>query len=208
MLFRSIAIFGGDDPFNWPSSAIRYERQVRETLGPSTDSHFRMYFIEHAPHGSPFQDAPERSVFVGPAARKALEDLVAWVESETAPAPSTRYKLDTMNQLILPDSAAGRRGCQPLVHLTVGGRSGRLETGVGTELAFRAVAEDPDNQVARIEVDFEGRGKYADAKAVEGSRSAADFRHAYSSPGTYFATARVTDSSGIQNLGSIRVVVK
>jgi len=154
---------------------------------------------------------------------KALDDLMRWIEEGVAPAPGTRYALDEMNQLVLPPSAAERGGHQPLFALPADGRTERLEVAVGRRLTFTVQAEDPDNDLLQIEIDFEGDHAFDGSAPATGAKAAATFNHAYDQPGTYFATARVTHATasvgtpperlgirlqGSQNIDQVRIVVE
>ena len=63
-------------------------------------------------------------------------------------------------------------------------------------------AEDPDNEVVRAEMDFEGDNQFDETKPVRGKRVNADFSYRYDKPGVYFATVRVTDSTAIRGARS------
>src|SRR4029453_16841106 len=58
---------------------------------------------------------------VGGILHQALLDLAEWAERGVAPLPSTRYRRDAMNQVVLPAKASERFGHQPMVHLTANG---------------------------------------------------------------------------------------
>jgi dienelactone hydrolase len=214
---KMIAMFGADDFNVWPATGVRYHKAVLRALGKRTDDHFRIHFFEHGVHGGAAPNALDRQVPDGLVTYKALDDLMAWVERGVAPAPGTRYSLDKQNQLVLPKSAAARGGYQPVVELRAGGETARLEIAPGAEVKFHAEAEDPDNEVVREEIDFEGDNQFDETQNVRGKKVVVEFRHRYDKPGTYFPTVRVTDStliagapsrSGLQNLASVRVVVK
>src|SRR5262249_38391283 len=114
---KMIAVFGTDDPLMWPPVAIRYHRRVREALGATVDQHVRLHFVAHGVHGAPLQTALHRQTPNQPAVRKALDDLMAWVERGVQPAPGTEYTIDDLNQIVLPATAAARKGYQPVVRL-------------------------------------------------------------------------------------------
>jgi hypothetical protein len=123
--------------------------------------------------------------------------------------------VDREGQLVLPKSARTRGGYQPVVHLVAEGKSDRVETTAGATIRFHMEAEDPDNEVVRAEMDFEGDNRYDESRAVRGKKVSADFSFRYETPGVYFPTVRVTDSTAvrgarqaaIQNLATIRVIV-
>jgi hypothetical protein len=212
---KLIAVFGADDFNVWPSVGVRYHQAVLRELGARTGDHFRIHFIEHGQHSKVDPSALDRQVADGHVVYKALDDLMAWVE-RGVPAPSgTTYTLDADNQLVFPQSAGARGGYQPVVELYADGRTGRLEIAPGAEVRFHVEAEDPDNDVIRAEMDFEGDNRFDETRPVRGKKVTADFSHRYDQPGVYFATVRVTDSTaihgarvgGIQNLASVRVII-
>lgn len=213
---KMIAVFGLDDPLMWPSVAIRYQRQVRQALGMQADDHFRLHLLEHGVHGAPQQNALHRQIPVQGAVYKALDDLMAWVEQGIAPVPGTTYTLGELNRIILPKSARERRGYQPVATLTANGKVGRVEVAAGAEVVLSMEAEDPDNELTQVEVDFEGDGRFDETKKLQGKKATAQFTRRYDKAGQYFPTVRVTDSTGskgsrargIQNLASIRIVVR
>ena len=205
---KMIAVFGTDDPLMWPTIAFRYHARARQAFGAAFDDHFRLHFLEHGVHGAPIPSAPHRQIPNQPAVRKALDDLMAWVERGNAPAAGTQYSIDEFNQIVLPGTAAQRKGYQPLVWL----RAARA----AQDAILEVEAEDPDNEVVRVDIDFEGDGKFDETRAVRGKRISSAFRHDYPGPGVYYPTARVVDSTvspatnpaGIQNLATVRVEIK
>ncbi len=208
---KMIAVLGADDPLMWPTVAFRYHRRARQHFGERIDQHFRLHFLEHGVHGAPLASALHRQVPNLAAVRKALDDLMAWVEDGRAPVPGTQYRLDELNQVVLPAGAAQRQGYQPVVTL----RGPERRVSAGQKVVLQVQAEDPDNEVIRVEIDYEGDGKFDETLQVRGKQVAARFEHVWSQPGVYYPTARVTDSTvspatqpaGIQNLAAIRLAV-
>jgi len=208
-------MFGADDFNVWPSIGVRYHEAVKQALGANAADHFRIHFFEHGVHGGVLPNAGDRQVADGPVTYKALDDLMAWVERGVAPPPGTSYTVDADGQLVLPKSAAGRGGYQPVVALQADGKSGRLEIQAGAEVRFHADAEDPDNEIIRAEMDFDGDNHFDQTETVRGKKVSVEFAHRYDKAGVYFATVRVTDSTdvrgapgkGLQNLSTVRVVV-
>ncbi len=202
---KMIALFGADDHMVWPTEGMRYHRLVERALGAKAGDQFRIHFLEKGPHG------PNLA-----AIHKALDDLMAWVELNTPPVSGTRYSVSGVNSLSFPKTAALRGGYQPVVTLAANGKSARIEIAAGQEVAFEVVAEDPDNEVIRVEMDFDADGQFEQSQEVRGKRITARFTHRYQAAGTYFPVAQVTDSTtsngsrakGIQNITSVRVVVR
>ncbi len=149
---RTIVFENLFDPGSYPFVANFYAGQVRRALGPSAaDRMFRLYYQDNAPHGA-FPNATDGSTeaavkhkvaSVGGILNQALLDLAAWVERGVEPLPSTRYRQDDMNQIVLPASAKERRGLQPVVTLLADGRL-RTHVRVNQSVALAATAEMPD----------------------------------------------------------------
>lgn len=213
---KMICVYGADDPLIWNSLALHYQDLVRAALGRAAADHYRLHFLEHAVHGLVTPGAEARQVLNIVAMFRALEEVMAWVETGARPQPGTAYSADENFQITLPDSAAARGGYQPVIRLRANGRAGRIELEPGQEMTLSVQAEDPDNDLAKIEVDWEGDGKYEAVQELSGRKTQLEFRHKYTAPGTYFPAVRVTDATvvpgipfrGIQNVQSLRAVVK
>jgi hypothetical protein len=52
-------------------------------------------------------------------------------------------RLDSMNQLVLSKSAAERKGYQPVVQVSTGGKSKHVEVAVGKEIVFLSESGRP-----------------------------------------------------------------
>ncbi len=206
----------------FPWQADWYRSRVAEHLGAKTDEHFRLWYTEHALHGDePELEDPTRVVSYQGVLQQALRDLAAWVEKGVAPPPSTTYQI-VDGQVIVPASAAARRGIQPVVTLRVEGGE-RAEVSVGQPVAFEATIEVPPDAGSVVDAawDFEGAGTFPvverlqDSRAL-GNRVALRTVHTFTEPGTYFPALRAvsqrdgdpsTPYARIQNLGRVRVVV-
>ena len=202
---KLITIFGADDPLDWPTLADRYHRKVRGCLDEKIDDQFRIYFMERGGH---FRRLSSAGIIA-----QAYEDMLAWVERDDPPPPSTQYTLDGMNQLVLPDTAAERKGYQPVVRLKANGAPHRVEVSTGEEVEFLVEAKDPDNELAVVEMDFQKDGNLDDRKEFNGVTARARFVHSYDKPGSYVAEAWVSDATDtcrgpIQNYSAVRVIVK
>lgn len=210
---KVIAVYGTRDTLVWPTNAFRYARLVQEHLGPDTDNHFRLHFVENGVHHPLGQNDPAHFVGRVPLVHQALEELMAWVEDAVPPQADTGFTVDEMNQLHLEASVELRRGYQPVVSIAAGNEYPILETTQGAEVIFQVLANDPDGEVVSCEIDFEGDGTFDETQDVRGKAVDCVFRHAYATSGTFFPTARVTDNTagvtaaGIQNLAAMRVVV-
>lgn len=206
-----------------PWQADWYRNRVRQQLGDKADQQLRLWYTDHAVHGdvnpATGGEDPARVVSYLPTLQEALRDLAAWVERGTPPPASTNYRIDD-GQVIVPPTAAERRGVQPVVTLRVaGGR--RAEVRVGQPVSFSGTIEAPPQagSVVAAEWDFDGAGKFPLTSPVKpGERKvtvSATYR--FDKPGTYFPSLRGTSQrpsaantpyGRIQNLDRVRVVVK
>src|SRR3546814_13121010 len=85
---------------------------------------------------------------------------------------------------------------QPVVSSSIDGKA-RAEVAVGDEFTLSAAAEVPAGQgtIVAVEWDFDGTGRFPVAEeGVDGTAESGRYeRHpSYATPGTYFATVRVT----------------
>jgi hypothetical protein len=209
---KMILLYGTDDPLIWPSLAGQYWRDVQRAQGPRVPN-ARLHFIEHGGHGGVPQGMEARQVLMMAAFRKALDELIPWVEDNKAPTRGTSFQIDPEYlQVKLPLTAQLRGGYQPVVRIQ--GLPAKVPADSG--VTIRVSAEDPDNDLALVEMDFEGDGVFEEKQNVSGRNASVVFHHKYLKPGTYFPTARVTDSTtspgsqfrGIQNLATVRLEVE
>lgn len=206
------------DAFPW--MADWYRTQAREALGGRFDDSFRLYFVDHAQHGSPVGLAAQaRTVSYQGGLQQALRDLSAWVERDVRPPAETRYDV-VDSQVEVPATARQRRGIQPVVTLEVNAGE-RADVAVGQPVTFTARIQAPPRagKVVAAEWDFEGVGNYPVAAQLGQPRSTVTLSatYSFSEPGTYFpvlrgASQREGDSqtpfARIQNLDRVRVVVR
>ena len=194
---------------------------MKEALGERLDDNLRLWFTEHAIHGDDAKNTVH-TVTYGSSLHQALLDVSAWVEKGAAPPASTSYKV-VDGQVVIPATAAERKGIQPVVRLKANGGA-RAEVAAGEAVTFTAVVEAPPDtgKVVAAEWDFEGAGTFATAEKIRnapagGERVTLKNTHVYLEPGTYFATLRATSQragkaeaalTGIGNIGRVRVVVK
>ena len=207
----------------FPWQADWYLSRAKAYLRDSTDNYLRLWYTDKALHGdlNNLED-PTRSVNYLGVLQQALRDLVAWVEKGIAPPATTNYKIED-GQVIIPATAAERKGVQPVVTLKANGGE-RADVAKGKPVTFTAVVEVPPHtgKVVAAEWDFEGTGSFPGRGTFtptnkEGSRATLKTTHAFDKPGTYFPALRVTSQrqgdaktpyARIQNLGRVRVVVK
>jgi hypothetical protein len=207
-----------------------YHRKVRSYHGEETDDFYRLWWVENAPHATaelflpavlPDKDPGtwrSRLVDYDGVIQEALRCIVAWVEDGVAPPKTTSYRYSGDSGLILADAGAERGGVQPLVWAEVNG-SARTEVKVGEQVTFTGLAEQPagTGTIVSARWDFLGNGSFAHDHSLEDDMSSikVEATHAYTQPGTYFASFRVgarrdgTKSKGlsIENGARVRVVV-
>jgi hypothetical protein len=206
-----------------PWQADWYRSKVREHRGDDTDANFQLWYIDRALHaGGARQEDPTRTVSYVGALQQALRDLSRWVEQGIDPPAPTQYRMDD-GQVVVPATAAERRGIQPVVLLEVNGGA-RADVAVGEQVAFTGTIEVPPGagSVVVAEWDFEGTGDFPLASELQGNpgerqKVTVQTRYGFSKPGTYFPTLRgisqrdgdaATPFGRVHNLGRVRVVVK
>jgi hypothetical protein len=203
-----------------PWQADWYRQRVQAHLGAGTDANFRLYYTDHALHGDePTQDAATRIVTYVPVLQQALHDLSQWVEKGTPPPAGTSYQVK-QGQIVVPATAAERKGIQPVVGLKVGGGES-IRARVGEAVRFTGTITVPPGtgSIVGAEWDFDGSGGFTETSAVARGAKTATVRitHSFDKPGTYFPALRgisqrdgdaATPYARIQNLGRVRVVVQ
>ncbi|MEO6092837.1 MAG: PKD domain-containing protein [Novosphingobium sp.] len=200
-----------------PWQADWYRGQVRQHLGAAADQHYRLYYTDHALHGG--VEDPSRIVSYIPVLQQALRDLSAWVEKGTPPPASTQYRIID-GQVVVPATAAQRKGIQPVVTLKANGGA-RAVVRAGQPVALTGTIAVPPGAgtVVAAEWDFDGKGKFPESSSVApGARSiSVATTHSFDRPGTYFPALRgfsqrqgdaSTPYARIPNLGRVRVVVQ
>jgi hypothetical protein len=217
------------DEAAFPWNADSYRTMVQKALGPSFNDNYRLWFVDHAMHtgpwvgpGDPRPVITTRIINYMGVLQQALRDLSDWVEKGLAPPESTAYKV-VDGQVMVPPTAAERKGIQPVVTVKANGGE-RAEVVVGENVEFTAVIEVPPGAgtVVAAHWDFEGAGDYPVREQFDYTNSlftcmTLKTTHAFSEPGTYFPALRVashrqgdfkTRFCRIQNLGRVRVVVQ
>ncbi|KAM5529930.1 pkd domain containing protein [Fusarium oxysporum f. sp. phaseoli] len=206
------------DAFPW--HADWYRTEVKEALGDRFGQNFRLYYTANADHYlEPVpQDQLTRIVSYHPAYEQHLRDLSAWVEKGKQPPAETSYSVGH-GQVKVPASAAQRKGIQPIVDLTVSGKT-QIVTKARQVVSFKAHIEVPPGtgSVTSVEWDFEGTGDFEAAGSFKKGKAVLDVAasRSYQTRGTYFAAVRVTSNRNgdantayaqVANLGRVRVVV-
>jgi hypothetical protein len=203
------------DAYAW--QADWYRSRVKNAIGAGFEDNFALWFVDRAHHENPLTPLQRTQVasYSG-ALQQALRDLAKWVEQGVKPSQTQYQILDT--QVVVPTSATGRRGVQPLVDLLANG-SARAETKAREPVALTAMIEVPPGagKVVSAEWDFEGTGDFTPAEiSAPAERITVAASHAYAKPGTYFAVIRVgsqregnaeTAYGRVLNLARARIVV-
>ncbi|WP_420540266.1 S-layer homology domain-containing protein [Paenibacillus polymyxa] len=205
------------DMGSFPWHSDWYSARVKQYLGESFDDHFRVWFNDNADHYDNGASTYTVVQYDG-ILEQALRDLSAWVEQGVAPAESTQYKV-VDGQIKLPESAAERKGIQPLVDLLVNGTT-KIHVKTGQRVTFqgKAVVPPGNSKVVKTEWDFEGTGNYKKVSFGTPEASVTESVYfTYTKPGTYYPALRVTAQrdgdeespfTRIENLERVRVVVE
>lgn len=202
-----------------------YRDKVKANLGDKTDDIFRLWFTDKALHGDlSKQEYPTRTVSYLGVLQQALRDVSQWVENGIEPPATTNYKIED-GQVIVPTTAAERKGIQPVVQLKVNNAK-RANIAKGKSVTFSATIDVPPHtgKIVSAEWDFEGGGTFPIKTAAKdfkvpksGEQVTLTTTYMFSKSGTYFPTLRVasqregdvnTPFARIQNLDRVRVVVK
>jgi len=228
---RTIVLENLFDPASYPYVGGFYAEQVRQAMGSrATDSMFRIYYQDNAPHGAfpaimPGPEAAKQATkiaSVGGILNQALLDLAAWAERGVAPLPSSRYSRDSMNQIVVPKSAAVRGGLQPVVDLSANGVV-RAQVRVNEPVTLAARIDMPPHagKIVRYawylgtpDLKFEPVIKLARPQTTFDLKRTVSF----AAPGEYAITLRVEgqrngldDVNGttfLQNVARVRLVVR
>ena len=198
-----------------------YKKRVEANLGAATGDNFRVWMTDHALHGdSAGQENPTHTVSYIGVLQQALRDLSAWVETGVAPPANTTYTVND-GQLIVPATAAARRGIQPTVTVLVNGAVKTVvKPGQRVNLSATVAVPPGTGTIVTAEWDFDGKGIFplnATRAPKPGTTLTFTGNTSYAKPGVYFPTLRVASQRNgnaaspyarIQNLARARVVVK
>lgn len=225
---KIIIVNGMQDRGTWPSSAVHYRTNLARKMGVDAEEVSRLWFNEQQQHidGAwmvPVGPPVPTTEFInyGGVIHEALRQLVAWVEQEQAPSPSSLFDYTRDSMVILAEESAVRGGVQPSIRIRGNGNAGRLDVRAGEPVELVALAEaiPGTGTIVSLEWDFEGLGTWPECveDIAQGStRLEHRTRHVFDKPGKYFPSSRVTTRfSGegsaqnfrITNLGRMRVVV-
>jgi hypothetical protein len=215
------------DGASYPYVGGLYAEKVQKSMGAqAADKLFRLYYQEHAGHGAfltPIAGkAGTSTASVGGILHQALLDLAEWVERGVAPLPSTRYRRDSMNQVVLPAKASERFGHQPLVHLTANGGE-RAEVAVNVPVSLMGRMEMPPRAGKIVQYEwYLGGSDYAFEPATKLAtpqvRVNTTRTVSFPKPGEYLLTlrtvgqrdgaARAESTTPLINIDRVRVVVR
>jgi len=205
----------------FPWQADWYRQKVVAHLGGRADDSFRLWYTEHALHGDETrQEDSTRTVSYIGVLHQALRDLSAWVERGVAPPESTRYAVNE-TQIVVPATAAQRRGIQPVVTLRANGGE-RAAVRVGEPVRLTAITAMPPGAGSIVEAkwDMLGKGDYPITAELSDSAKpnvTLSTTYRFTKAGTYFPTLRVAGQregdarapfARTQNLARVRVVVR
>jgi hypothetical protein len=205
----------------FPWQADWYRTKVLQNLGDRLDDNFRLWFVDHALHAdSTQQEDPTHTVSYLGVLQQALRDLASWVEQGQPPPPSTAYRM-VDGQVVVPPTAAERRGIQPVITVEANGGA-RAEVTVGEPVILTARIEVPKQagSIVAAEWDLDGAGAFAvkaDVNEIRASLASVRLTHRFDKPGTYFVTLRAasqrngdreTPFARVRNLGRARVIVR
>jgi hypothetical protein len=196
-------IEGMADNLSWPLFNVSYAEQIQRTLGSArANEMMRFYLHDNGRHGV---GGGEPGIF-----QQSMQDLMAWAEKGIAPPPSTRYTIKN-GQVVPPDTAAARRGLQPVITLTVNGRA-RAVVRVNEPVNIGAKVEMPPGtgQIVRYSWSISGLDTPQPSLSISPI--------AFSAPGTYIVRLTVNgqrdglsapaNQTLLQNFKEVRVVVQ
>jgi hypothetical protein len=206
------------DPDAHPWGADWYKRRVVKFPG-KLDDRFRLYFQDHAQHGSGSEGGTStRTVAYNGALQHDLRTVAAWVEQGVKPPVSTTYQV-VDGQVVVPPLAAQRKGIQPVVTL-LANDAARADVAVGEPVTLSGRIQVPPGagKVVNVEWNVTGAtgaylpvpfGDIRPTVAVETTTS-------FAAPGTYFVVLRGTSQreddpatpfARVENIARARVVV-
>ncbi|MDO4285071.1 MAG: hypothetical protein Q4C60_07010 [Eubacteriales bacterium] len=209
------------DESAFPWQADWYRGLIREKAGGAEiEDRTRLWYMEHCMH----TDCEEGNggdhqhiVSYSGALYQALLDLSDWVERGVQPAASSGYTMEG-GKVHIPESAAERKGVQPVVSLTADGAQKR-EIRIGETVEFTACVQLPEGggEVELMLWDFEGSGEFlpgGEITARDGSSVTIVNRHTFHRSGTHFPVVKIASNRNagdvftrIYNQVRVRVIV-
>jgi hypothetical protein len=203
-----------EDANSFPYVAGFYQQEVKKSLGRGkADEMFRVYYQEHAGHSN---GGLVQGIF-----NQMVLDLAAWAERNVTPKPSSRYTIDSMNQVAQPLSATDRMGLQPVIQLRANGGD-RADVGILQPVDLAATIEMPPTTGKILQyswtIERQGVAPVNEPATVLGNpteKVTVTRPLTLSVPGEYFVSLNAVGdrngiagtSTGVQNLDRVRVVV-
>ena len=224
---KTIVIENLADGASFPYVGGLYAEKVQKAMGrQAADKIFRLYYQENAGHGASLMTLPGKpgpsAASVGGILHQALLDLADWAERGVAPLPSTRYRRDAMNQVMLPARASERFGHQPVLHLTADGGK-RVEVAVNVPVDLVSQIEMPPRAGKIVQYDWYLGGsdntfEPATKLALPQVRVNATRTVSFPKPGEYVialravgerdGVGRAESTTPLINLDRVRVIVR
>jgi hypothetical protein len=220
---KMIVVQNLTDEIAFPWHADWYRARVQEQLGDRFEEQYRLWYVEKAMHTPPKTKdiaSTTRVTNFGPVLQQALRDVAAWAERGEQPPESSHYEV-VDGQVVVPLTAAERKGIQPVVRAQANGAE-RADVATGESVSFKTFVEAPPGtgSIVGVEWDFDGTGQYAvksELTDLTSTRAELEVEHTFDKPGTYFPAVRAsahrtgrkdTVYARVQNLARVRVVVK
>jgi hypothetical protein len=185
----------------WPNGVLAYRTKVERDRADGIADCYRLWWVEHAPHGAPQVLGPaltpeknpgvwrSRLVDYDGATAEALRQLAAWVEEGTTPSPSTGFRMSRDGDIRVSQDPAARAGVQPIAAATANGTTS-VEARVGEPVTLAGTATQVGaGTIVVAEWDPEGLGRF-ERKPVEPAR-----RFGSSSPTSSPSRARTSRAS-------------
>ncbi len=212
------------DPMSYPYTASFYHSQIVNALGKDrAEQMVRIYYNDNANHGDLETVRGDEAAYVVPFGgilNQALLDLAAWAEKGVPPHPSTRYSVDSHNQVGVPSDPAERRGIQPVVTLSVNGTD-HAAVAVNQLVTLTGKIEVPPKTGKVVQYDWYLGGSPVSYEAptvlpVPKPLVNVTRRIRFEKPGIYNVTLRATSQRsgvprakvGTQNLACVQIVVQ
>ncbi|SFR91472.1 hypothetical protein SAMN04487846_0549 [Microbacterium sp. cf046] len=197
-----------------------YRKRVEQSLGAAAADSYRVYFNDRADHqgADTVGDRAASLVDYIGIVEQALRDMASWVE-DGVPAPeSTQYHVEDSQVVVTSEDADARGGLQPTADLTINGADrADVETGQAVTLTLTADAPDGLGELVKTWFDYLGTGAFEGVPFGDPANEVTtDVTHAYTSPGTVFAGARVAANRNgdpadanarLLNIDRVRIVV-
>ena len=209
-----------------------YRNKIIETKG--SDKDHRIYYMQRCMHGDTDSRNNYMVVEYLGALRQALIDVAAWVEKGIEPTPSTSYRMDENNQVVLNPDMKERFGYQADVLLTANGaKKAVVKAGEEVTLEVKVILPVNAGDVTSIRLQpitnknphfemaiadmypYDLEIEHLEEDGLKCGKASMKFT--YDQPGEYFAAVRIqTNREGkigeiytqVLNLDRARIVVE